>query len=554
MKQASLLLRFLSTALPDIIALMSVTVPPSANRQIARAAGLVMAAFVFSQFTGLLRQILVANAFGTSLEMDAFNAANRVAETLFNLIAGGALGSAFIPTFTDLLTQGRRDEAWKLASAVGNWVLLVLSALSILAAVFAPQVVRYILAPGFSADPVQEALTIHLMRLMLPSAAIFGLSGLFMGILNSHQVFFIPALTPSMYQIGMVFGVLVLSPRMGIDGLAWGVVIGAAAHLVLQIPTLRKQKGQYHPMLGLKMAPVREVVRLMGPRLLGVAVVQLNFWVNIRLASTMPKGSVTGLTFAFILMLMPQAAIAQSIATAAMPTLAAQFSRGQFDQVRASLAASLRGVLLLSIPAAVGLILLRGPIITILYQRGEFTAHSRELVAWALLWYAAGLVGHSVMEILARAFYALHDTKTPVFVGMIAMSLNVIFSFAFAALFKRIGWMPHGGLALANSLATALETVGLLVLMRRRLKTMEGGSIWQGAIQATIAAAGMSVSLWGWMALFNGRSAWLVGGAGIIFGGMVYGALLLILRVNELQLVMRFLIRIIRIGKSRIRS
>ncbi|MBC8333274.1 MAG: murein biosynthesis integral membrane protein MurJ [Anaerolineae bacterium] len=516
------------------------TTAPSANRQIARAAGLVMAAFIFSQLAGLLRQIFVAKAFGTSLEMDAFNAANRVAETLFNLVAGGALGSAFIPTFTDLLTRERRDEAWQLASAVGNWVLIILSALSILAAIFAPQVVRYILAPGFAADPVQEALTIHLMRLMLPSAAIFGLSGLVMGILNSHQVFFVPALTPSMYQIGMIFGVLVLSPRIGIDGLAWGVVLGAAAHLLLQIPTLHKRRGTYTLTLGLRMPPVREVMRLMGPRLLGVAVVQLNFWVNIRLASTMPDGSVTGLAFAFILMLMPQAAIAQSVATAAMPTLAAQYSRGKLDEVRGSLAASLRGVLLLSIPAAVGLILLRAPIITILYQRGEFTAHSRQLVAWALLWYAAGLVGHSVMEILARAFYALHDTKTPVTVGIIAMSLNVVFSFAFAAIFERIGWMPHGGLALANSLATALETVGLIILMRRRLNGLEGGRVWQGALQAGIAAAGMGFFLWGWLAFFNGRSAWLLGGVGILFGGFVYAALLFILRVDELQMVLGF--------------
>ncbi|MBC8509150.1 MAG: murein biosynthesis integral membrane protein MurJ [Anaerolineales bacterium] len=508
---------------------------PSAGRQIARAAGLVMSAFVFSQLAGLVRQILIADAFGTSTDMDAFNVANRVAETLFNLVAGGALGSAFIPTFTELLTKEKKCEAWQLASAVGNWVLVILIALSILIAIFAPQVVRYILAPGFAENPAQEALTIHLLRLMLPSAALFGLSGLVMGILNSHQVFFIPALTPSMYQFGMIFGVLVLAPRMGIDGLAWGVVFGAAAHLLLQLPTLVKQGGSYSPTFGLKLAPVREVVRLMGPRLLGVAVVQLNFWVNIRLASEMQEGSVTGVTFAFILMLMPQAAIAQSIATAAMPTLAAQYARGKLEDVRSSLVASLRGVLLLSIPASIGLILLREPIITLLYQRGEFTERSTELVAWALLWYAAGLVGHSVMEVLSRAFYALHDTKTPVIVGMIAMSLNVVFSFAFAALFRQIGWMPHGGLALANSLATALETVALIILMRRRLGGLEGRNILQGALKGIISGAIMGLSLWGWLIYFESRSAWLVGVGGIALGGVVYGVTAMVLRVKEIQ-------------------
>ncbi len=506
-----------------------------ANRQIARAAGMVMMAFVFSQLAGLVRQILVANAFGTSPEMDAFNAANRVAETLFNLVAGGALGSAFIPTFTGLLTKEKKTEAWQLASAVSNWVFIILTIVSILAGIFAPQVVRYILAPGFAADPALERLTIVLMRIMLPSAAIFGLSGLVMGILNSHQVFLIPALTPAMYQLGLIFGVTVLAPRMGIHGLAWGAVMGAAAHLVLQIPTLLKQEGQYTFTLGIRMESVREVIRLMGPRLLGVAVVQLNFWVNARLASQMPTGSYTGVVLGFALMFMAQAAIAQSIATAAMPTLTAQFAQGKMAAVRTSLASSLRGVLLLSLPAAVGLILLRVPIITILYERGEFDAHSTQLVAWALLWYTAGLVGHSVMEVLARAFYALHDTKTPVLVGIVAMSLNVVFSFGFAALFRQIGWQPHGGLALANSLATALETVGLLILMRRRLDGLEGRRIWPGVWQSALGAGMMALILWGWMALMGGQPPWMVAIGGIGLGGAIYGGMLLMLRVPEIQ-------------------
>jgi putative peptidoglycan lipid II flippase len=513
------------------------------NRQIARAAGLVMMAFVFSQLAGLVRQILVANAFGTSPEMDAFNAANRVAETLFNLVAGGALGSAFIPTFTGLLTKEKKTEAWQLASAVGNWVFIVLTILSILAAIFAPQVVRYILAPGFAANPELEQLTIHLMRIMLPSAAIFGLSGLVMGILNSHQVFLVPALTPAMYQLGLIFGVTVLAPRMGITGLAWGAVFGAAAHLILQIPTLLKQSGRYSLILGLKLKSVREVIWLMGPRLLGVAVVQLNFWVNARLASQMPTGSYTGVVLGFALMFMAQAAVAQSIATAAMPTLAAQYAQGKMAAVRSALASSLRGVLLLSFPAAVGLILLRVPIITILYERGEFDAHSTQLVAWALLWYAAGLVGHSVMEVLARAFYALHDTKTPVMVGIVAMSLNVAFSFGFAALFSQIGWQPHGGLALANSLATALETVGLLVLMRKRLNGLEGHRILSGVWQSALGAGVMALALFGWLAFMEGRSPWLVGIGGIGLGGSVYGGLLLLLRVSEIQTLIQVIKR-----------
>ena len=509
--------------------------PSNANRQIARAAGTVMLAFAFAQLVGLLRRILVAQAFGAGAELDAFIAANRVSETLFNLVAGGALGSAFIPTFTGLLAKDDKKSAWKLASAISNWVVLVLSLLAALAAFFAPQIVRHALAPGFSADPAQFALTVTLLRIQLASAILFGLSGLVMGILNSHQVFLIPALTPSMYQLGMIFGVLVLAPTMGIYGLAWGVVIGAFFHLALQIPTLIKQHGNYSFTLGFGDATVGEVLRLMGPRLLGVAVVQLNFWVNTWLASSMAKGSVAGIEYAFALMLMAQVAIAQSIATAAMPTFSAQYALGKLDEVRNSLAATIRGVLLLSVPAAVGLIILRVPLVTLLYQRGEFDARSTEIVAWALLWYAVGLVGHSVMEILARAFYALHDTKTPVLVGIGAMSLNVVFSIAFAALFEQIGWMPHGGLALANSLATALEMVLLMILMHKRLSGLNGTSITRGFGQAAIAASGMGIALLWWMQAQSTSATWIIVLGGLIIGGTVYLFGVWILKVPEIR-------------------
>jgi putative peptidoglycan lipid II flippase len=375
------------------------------------------------------------------------------------------------------------------------------------------------------------------MRIMLPSAAIFGVSGLVMGVLNSHQVFLIPALTPAMYRLGMVFGTVVLAPRWGIRGLAWGVLIGAVAHLLLQIPTLLKQGAVYTPKLGLRLPEVREVIRLMGPRFLGVAVVELNFWVNTRLASFMPEGSVTGITFAFVLMLMPQAAIAQSIATAAMPTLAAQYARGRLDEVRGSLAGILRGILLLSIPASLGLMLLRVPVVQVLLERGAFTARSTELVAWGLLWYAAGLVGHSVMEVLARAFYALHDTKTPVMVGVLAMSLNVAFSFVFSAVFELIGWMPHGGLAAANSLATALEMFGLLYLMRRRLRGLQGGWILQGLGSAALGSGimGAVLGLWMWM-VRDEKPLWVLLG-GVALGGVVYGGMMVLLKVVEVQQV-----------------
>jgi putative peptidoglycan lipid II flippase len=240
-------------------------------------------------------------------------------------------------------------------------------------------------------------------------------------------------------------------------------------------------------------------------------------------------------------MLMSQAAIAQSVAIAAMPTFSVQHALGRIDEMRASLAAALRGVLFLAIPASLGLMLLREPIVSLLYQRGQFDARMTGLVAWALLWYAAGLVGHSLMEVLTRAFYAQHDTRTPVVIGMAAMGLNVLFSFGFAAGFARVGWMPHGGLALANSLATALETTALAIMMRRRLNGMGGPQIWRAAAQASLGALAMGLFLWLWIKIPN--PAWVITLAGIPLAAGFYLLVLRALKVPELDSVLSALRR-----------
>ncbi|MBI5963379.1 MAG: murein biosynthesis integral membrane protein MurJ [Chloroflexi bacterium] len=513
----------------------------NSNRQIARAAGTVMIAILFGQIAGLVRGILVARAFGASPELDAFSAANRVSETLFLLVAGGALGSAFIPTFTGLLAKDERDSAWRLASGLANAVTLTLSLLALLAAFFAPQVVRYAL--GISDNSQIFTLTISLMRIQLISAVIFGLGGLIVGILNAHQVFLIPALTPAMYQFGIIFGALVLSPKMGIYGLAWGVVIGAGLYLLVLIPSLLKQKGSYAFTLGFDNPNTRHVILLMGPRLLGVAVVQLNFWVNTRLALQMSPGSNSGLTIGFSLMLMAQAVIAQSVAIAVMPTFSTQHALGQNDEMRSSLASTLRGVIFLALPASIGLILLREPLIAMLYQRGKFDAQDTQLVAWALLWYAAGMVGHSIMEILTRAFYAQHDTKTPVFIGVVAMGLNVVFSILFAKLFASIGWMPHGGLALANSFATALEAAALFIVMGKRLNGIDGNQILNGFALSTLGVLAMSFVILGWFYLGKDSRSWILAPVGVLLGGGAYFATLWALRVPELQYLVSGVLR-----------
>jgi len=520
----------------------------TSQRQIARAAGTVMAAFVLSNLVGLLRQVLISRAFGTGSALDAFYVAQRLPDILFNLVAGGALASAFIPTFTGFLMREDDEGAWRLASGVMNLVFIILCATSLLAALFAPLLVSGLLGPGFASG--QQALTVALLRILLLSPVIFGISGLLMGILNAHQHFIFPALAPTFYWLGMIFGLVAWSPTMGIYGLAWGAVLGAGLHLIVQLPGLRGLKARYRLELGLRNPAVQEVIQLMGPRLLGVGAVQLNFLVSSSLASFMIGGSVAALNYAWQIFTMPQVIIAQGISIAALPTFSAMVARGEMAQMRASLADTLRGILFLALPATVGLFILRTPIIALLFQRQSFDAESTALVAWALAFYTLGLASHSVVEIVSRAYYALRDTRTPVFIGAAAMGLNIGLSFVFAALFTRAGWQPHGGLALANTVATTLEMIGLGWIMRRRLAGLDFARLWEGVWRAALASAVMGVALALWLNYTASLSVWMIGIGGVALGGVIFWTAAYALGCREARLLPRLVLERVRKGKN----
>ncbi|MBE9470506.1 MAG: murein biosynthesis integral membrane protein MurJ [Chloroflexi bacterium] len=507
------------------------------GRQIAKAATLVMALFVVSRVFGLVREMVVGALFGTSAAYDAYQAAARIPEMIFLVVAGGALGSAFIPAFADHMAKEDNASAWRLASAIVNLALIVLTVTAGLTAVFAPVLVRTVIAPGF--DPPQQALTARLLRLMLLSPIIFGVSGIVMGALNAHQHFLLPALAPSVYNLSIIGGALLLGPRLGVMGMAVGVVVGAALHLLVQVPGLMRYGARYIPTLGLDDPSVREVGRLMAPRVLGTAVIQLNFVVNNSLASMMGEGAVSAINYAWLLMMLPQGVFAQAVGTAAFPTFAEQVARGERDEMRSALVATLRAVFFLSIPATVGLLMLGRPLVGLLFERGAFEAGSTEAVTWALAFYALGLVGYAGLEIVARAFYALHDTLTPVWVGGLAMGLNVALSLTLPGVFGLVGWPHHAGLALANSVAILLELVVLLVLMQRRMNGLEGRRTLTAFAKSGLAALAMGVVLLGWQAVLPGAGSLVLGGGGIVLGVAVYLGAALLLRVEELRALAR---------------
>ena len=502
------------------------------GRRLASAALVVMLFFVLSRVTGLAREIVIGAHFGTSLELDAYLAAFRVPDLLFQLVAGGALGSAFIPTFALHWARAQKAEAWLLFSRVLNLMTLLLVVIAALLMVLAGPLVHWVIAPGFS--PAQQVITTQLMRWMLVSTVVFGASGLIMGALNATQHFLLPAAAPVFYNLAIILGAWLLTPSFGIFGLVIGVVVGAVVHLLVQLPGLWQVRARYSLTLDVQDAGVREVMRLMGPRVLGLFFVQMHFVVNTILASGLTSGSLSALNYAWLLMLLPQGIFAQSIATAIFPTFAAQVSMGQVDTLRHTFGQILRIILFFTIPAALVLYLLRVPLITVLFQRREFTAESTALVSYALQFYAAGLIAHAIVEIAVRAFYALHDTWTPVVVGVGAMILNIGLSFWWVRL------LGHGGLALANSAATTLEMILLLWLLRRQIGGFDwqrfGASLWRQAVATLI----MGAVLWCWLRWLpiDEASTAMIGFitfGGIVIAGGIYLAIAFLLRSAELQ-------------------
>lgn len=515
--------------------------------RMARAALLVMLAYVSSGVLGLVRQSLLGAAYGATLELDAFLAATRVPELLFNLIAGGALGSAFIPVFTSFLTKDDRESAWRLAGTVFTLLMGIAVLLALATYALAPVVVRGVLLPGDSPD--KQVLAVDLLRVMLSTVVIFGASGLLMGILNAHQHFWRPAFATSMYNLGIIAGVLFLTPSMGISGVAWGTVLGALLHLAIQLPHLRHIDARWRPSFNLRVPGVSEVMLLMVPRIVGQAVIQINFVVITAFTSFMVDGAQVSVITAFTLMFTVLGVLGQSIGTAVFPSLSALAADEDWPGYQRMLGTTFRSVLFLAIPATVGLVVLAEPLVAALFERGEWLPDATAGTAWALQFFALGLVGHALLEILARSFYALHDTWTPVIVGVITMVINFVLDIILIRVIGVQGSLargPFAGLALAMTLATAVEAGTLWVLLRRRVGGLDGGRVLALAWRALLAAFAMGAVVWGGMTLLAGAHPAVTLVVGGTLGLIVYFGAAMLLRLDEALTVPRIVLSKVR--------
>jgi putative peptidoglycan lipid II flippase len=523
------------------------------NTQIIRAALVVLMGFLASGVLGFIRQGVLAAQFGTTHTLDAFVTAQRIPEIIFVLVAGGALGSSFIPIYAK-----RREEdeaaAWRLASAVMTLAAIAAAILGLVTAIFADVIVAQVLLRDSTPD-IQQ-LTTNMMRLMMITPFIFAISGLVMGILQSHGLFLLPAIAVSMNSIGIIFGALFLAPNLPADvevalvgnnnvyGLAYGAILSALLHLLVQIPGLLRIKARLQPLPDTSIPGVLEVLRLMGPRVLGLAIVQVNFVVNIILADSMVGGSLAALSVAFTLMFTVLGIIGQSVGSAVFPTLSALYAEGNIDGFRQRLASAMRSVLFLSYPAMVAFIVLGQPIVSI-FERNEWTAESTAATAWALSFYATGIAGFALLEVLSRAFYALADTWTPVVVGIGAMVSNIILSLIFIRFIGEPDSLARGsfaGLALANALTTLIEALMLWYLMRRRIGGLQDTFILDGSWRALVAALIMGLMLWA-MRQISPVQDFRLALAGAAIGGAVFFGTSLLLGLDEAKLIPNILLR-----------
>lgn len=464
------------------------------NELVTKAAGVVGAATLFSRVLGYVRDMVIASFFGAGMVSDAFIVAFRIPNMLRRLFGEGSLSIAFVPVFTDTLNHKGWDEAQQLALGSLRILFLGLVAASAVAVFMAPALV-HLLAYGFTEDPEKYTLCIQLTRIMLPYSIFIGMVALCMGILNVLGHFAAPALAPFLLNASMIGTVMIfswISPSMTtrVIGLSIGVLIGGVLQFGLQIPFLIK-KGIYlwrsvpiwHPAM-------KQILRLFGPTLFGAGVYQINNLVICLLGSLLPQGSVSYLYYADRLVQFPLGVFAIAMATAVLPTLSHQASMGQLAALRGTFTHAVQLIFFITLPSMVGLIVLREPIVAVLFQRGAFNNQTAQLTASALLYYGIGLWAFSAVRILINTFYALKDTRTPAKLAVVAIAANIVLG---AVLMRT---MSHNGLALALSLASMLHLGLLAVALRNKI----GGIQWR----ALARSSGRS----GLFALIMGAVVW----------------------------------------------
>jgi putative peptidoglycan lipid II flippase len=474
------------------------TPPPD---RIARHAGLTGAATLASRVLGLVRDQVLAAFFGAGNDMDAFVVAFRIPNLVRDLFAEGAMSAAFVPTFTRELTLRGKRDAWRLGNNVLNALLITTGVLVAVAMVFARPLIHFY-AGDFANVPGKIELTVQLTRIVLPFLTTVAVAAAAMGMLNSLHHYFVPALAPAMFNAATIVLVIALAPLMPgfgqprIMAVAVAALAGGIGQVAIQWPALRREGFRYARVFDASDPGLRRMLILMGPGMIGMAATQVNLFVNTLLATSQGTGAASWLTYAFRLMYLPIGLFGVSIGTAVLPAVSRHAAIGDTNEIQRTVSRGLAMMLMLNIPATVGLVVLASPIVQLLFERGHFVAADTAATAAALRWYALGLIGYSAVRIASPTFYAIGESRTPAVVSVSAIAVNVVAS---VGLVRTMGFQ---GLALGTSIAAVMNAALLLGLLRRRLGGLDGRRLAITLLKVTgssvvmaIVAAGMPYAM-----------------------------------------------------------
>jgi putative peptidoglycan lipid II flippase len=464
------------------------------RRHLTRSAGKLSLGILLSRFLGVGRDMAKAYLFGTGVAADAFTVAFRIPNILRAFFAEGTLSAAFVPVFGEYIEKRSKEEMRALVSVAWSVLAIVLGVVTILGVLLSPLIVR-IMAPGFADVPGKMELTVSLTRMLFPYILFIGLATLLMGTLNSLRHFTAPALAPAVLNVAMIAAVLLVCPRLGPDprrqvyGLAAGVLVGGALQVAIQVPFLRRNSIKLRFRPDFKHPAVGHILGLMIPGVIGLGVQEINAAVDMIFASTLRPGSVAALEYGARLMQLPLGIFGVAIGTAILPTLSRQVALKQIDQLRETAAFATRLIAFVMLPATIGLVLLRTPIVRLIFERGAFRGGSSvELTATALLFYSLGLVAYGGVKIVVPVFYSFKDMKTPVKFSVIAMLANVVLA---VTLMQFLGL---GGLALATALSSGLNWALHVITLRKRLGRLHGRQVARSMVRIGMACAVMAAA------------------------------------------------------------
>ncbi len=506
------------------------------RRALAQAGLVVTGAFFFSRVLGWLRLVVISTTFGATGELDAFFAAFRIPDLIFQLVAAGALSSALIPVIAGLLATEQEARAWRVASTVTNLMMLVLLVLATVVAIAAPVLIPLI-TPGFGL--VQTEATIELTRIMLLSPILLALGSVATSLLNAQGRFNASAVAPLVYNGAIIVAAVVLAPTLGVAGLALGVVVGSFLHIAVQVRPLLRTGFRYEPIVERTDPEARQALVLMAPRAVGLGVTQLTFIVATTLASGLATGSITALNVAFTVLQIPIGVIGVPLGIVVFPSMARELAKGSVGQYVALLTRSVRLVLFVMLPITGLAMVLRRQVVTLLFEYGNFDQRAVDLTANTLLYFLIGLAAHSLIAVLARAFYAGKDTRTPVVAAIVAVAINVTFAIA------TVGTLGLSGIALGVAIGAWVEALALLGILRRRLPGLRLNGVARVFAESAVASLASALVALGTVRVLDGIIGIDPGKLALLgetilataAGSLTFLAMSLVLRIPELPTI-----------------